>query len=88
MIPKAVERAAYAAAAYEGQNPGKLSVSATNGGALKRKKIDVIEKEFFEGSGDAVADATVRLSAVEGALAPFLKSDETAGVSLGLWAVG
>ena len=88
VIPKAVERAAYAAAFYEGQNPGKLSISATKGGALKRKKLDVIEKEYFEGSGDAVADATVRLSTVEGALAPFLKSDESAGVSLGLWAVG
>lgn len=83
----ALANAAYAAALYEAQNPGELVISATAGGALKRKKIDVIEKEYFEGSGDAVADATVRLSSVEGYLAPFLRPiDAVAG--LGLWAVG
>lgn len=87
VIPPAIERAAYAAALYEAQNPGKLAISATVGGALKRKKIDVIEKEYFEGSGDAVADATVRLSSVEGPLAPFLRV-ESAASGLGLWAVG
>lgn len=83
----ALANSAYAAALYEAQTPGKLVISATAGGALKRKKIDVIEKEYFEGSGDAVADATVRLSSVEGYLAPFLRPiDALAG--LGLWAVG
>lgn len=86
-IPDAVIRATYAAALYEAQNQGKLVISATAGAALKRKKIDVLEKEYFEGSGDAVADATVRLSSVEGYLAPFLRPiDAVAG--LGLWAVG
>lgn len=87
IIPPAIEKAAYAAALFEGQNPGKLSISATKGGAVKRKKVDVIEKEFFEGSGDAVADATVRLSSVEGLLAPFLRP-ESVGSTIGLWAVG
>ena len=87
VIPQAIEKAAYAAALFEGQNPGKLSISASKGGAVKRKKVDVIEKEFFEGSGDAVADATVRLSSVEGLLAPFLRP-ENAGSTIGLWAVG
>ena len=88
VIPMAVERAAYAAAVHEGQNDGALSVAASQAGAVKRKKIDVIEKEFFEGSGDVVADATVRLSVVEGALSPFLKTDSAGTASLGLWAVG
>ena len=72
LVPLAIEHASYAAAYQEAIKPGSLSVSASQGGALKRKKIDTIEKEYFEGSGDAVADATLKLSAVEGLLAPFL----------------
>ncbi len=86
VIPPAIERAAYAAALYEAQNPGSLSVSVSRSGAIKREKVDVIETEYATGSGDVVADATVRLSAVEGALSPFLRSDIVSG--LGLWAVG
>jgi hypothetical protein len=78
IIPVAVEEAAYAAAFQEAIKPGSLSVTATSAGALKRKKIDVIEKEYFEGSGDAVADNTLRLSAVEGLLAPYFSSPQIA----------
>lgn len=78
VIPLAVEHASYHAALQEDVNPGSLSISAVNSGALKRKKVDVIEKEYFEGSGDAVADNTLRLSAVEGLLAPFLRAPEVA----------
>lgn len=89
VIPKAVERAAYAAAVHEGQNDGALSAAASHSGAIKRERVEgAVDTEYFEGSGDVVADATVRLSSVEGPLSPFLKSEETAGVSLGLWAVG
>lgn len=70
-LSSALERATYAAALHEAQNPGSLSIAATSAGALKRKKVDVIEKEYFEGSGDVIADNTVKLSAVEGLLAPF-----------------
>lgn len=72
VIPLAIEHASYFAAYQEGLKPGSLMVSATQSGAIKRKKIDVIEKEFFEGSGDVIADNTLKLSAVEGLLAPFL----------------
>ncbi len=85
-VPGAVERASYAAALYEAQNPGGLSAAASQSGAIKREKVDVLEVEYVAGSGDAVADATVRLSAVEGLLAPFLRPEGVA--SLGLWAVG
>ena len=86
-IPNNIVLASYHAARHEALNPGSLTVSATQAGAIKKKKIDVIEKEFFEGSGNAAADATVRLSAVEGLVAPFLVAEQT-GLTLGLWAVG
>lgn len=70
-LTSALERATYAAAWQEAQSPNSLSASATAAGALKRKKIGPLEKEYFEGSGDALTDATLRLSAVEGLLAPF-----------------
>lgn len=82
----ALETATYVAAWHEAGKPGSLSASASQSGAVKRKKIDVIETEFFEGSGDAVADATVKLSLVEGILAPYLRPEAVAG--FGLWAVG
>ncbi len=78
IIPLAVEHASYHAALHESVNPGSLAVATTTAGALKRKKIDTLEKEYFEGSGDAVADNTLRLSAVEGLLAPFFRSPEVA----------
>lgn len=82
----ALETATYVAAWHEANNAGSLSAYATQAGALKRKKIDTIEKEYFEGSGDAAADATVRLSLVEGILAPYLRPLTVP--CLGLWAVG
>ena len=82
----ALANATYAAALHEALNPGSLAVSGTASGAVKRKKIGPLEKEFFEGSGDVVADGILRLSAVEGALAPYLRAEAPA--CLGLWAVG
>lgn len=78
MTPVAVEHAAYAAAHHEANFPGSLTVAVSQAGAVKRKKIGTIEKEFFEGSGDAVADGTLKLSAVEGLLAPFFSAPEIA----------
>ncbi len=86
-IPLKWVHASYWAAHHEGNNPGALAVSATAAGSVKREKIDVIETEYFAGSGDASADATVRLSAVEGLVAPFLIPAHS-GTCLGLWAVG
>ncbi len=82
----ALANAAYAAALYEAQNPGGLSVAASQSGAIKREKVDALEVEYVAGSGDAVADATVRLSVVEGYLAPYLRHEGVAG--FGVWAVG
>lgn len=85
-VPGAVEKASYVAALYEANNPDGLTVATSASRSVKRKKIDVIETEFFEGSGSAAADATIRLSAVEGLLAPFLRPEGVA--SIGLWSVG
>lgn len=84
----ALANATYAAALYEAQNPGGLAVSATTAGAIKRERVEgAVDTEYFEGSGDVLADATVRLSAVDGLLAPFLRPINQ-GAALGLWAVG
>lgn len=74
VIPVAVEQAAYAAAVQEAISPGSLSVAASASGAIKREKVDVLEVEYAAGSGDAVADSTVRLSEVEGLLARFFSA--------------
>lgn len=87
LVPRRVDHASYEAALHEARNPGSLSASVNPARLVKRKKVDVLEQEFFEGSGDAVADATLKLTAVEGLLAPLLKPIET-GSGLGLWAVG
>lgn len=82
----ALETATYVAAWHEANNPGSLSAAASQAGAVKREKVDVMETEYFEGSGNTVADSTVRLSLVEGLLALYLRPE---GVTcLGLWAVG
>lgn len=70
----ALETSTYVAAWHEANNPGSLSVSASQAGAVKRRKVDVIEIEYFEGSGDALTDGTLRLSLVEGILGPYLRA--------------
>lgn len=77
-LTSALERATYAAAWHEAQNPNSLSASATTAGAVKREKVGPIETEYLEGSTDPLADATVRLSAVEGLLAPFFSASALA----------
>lgn len=73
VIPAAVVKASYAAAWHEANNAGSLSVATSAAAAVKREKIDVIETEYFGGGASAIDDATVRLSGVDGLLAPFLR---------------
>lgn len=80
LIPVPVINSSYAAAYYEAQNPGALQAVASGQAQIKREKTDVLETEYFVGSGDALADATPLLSAVEGLLAPFLTADIDGGV--------
>lgn len=76
----ALERATYAAAWHEAQNPGSLSVSVVASQQVKREKIDVMETEYFQTDGGALAGATPQLSLVDGILAPFL--NQPAGVAV------
>lgn len=85
-ILTALETATYIAAWHEANNPGSLSAAASASGAVKREKVGPMETEYFEGSGDATADATVRLSLIDGLLAPYLRP--LTGTGIGLWAVG
>jgi hypothetical protein len=71
-IPNRVVEASYFAAYAEATSPGSLSVTVTPGKQVKRQKVDTIEREFFEGQGDAVSSARPVLTAVEGLLAPLL----------------
>lgn len=71
-VPVAIEHASYFAAYQESVTPGSLSVVTSTAGAVKREKIGPIETEYVSGSGDALADATPLLSAVEGLVRPFL----------------
>ena len=73
LIPDAVVSASYAAAWHESNSPGALSVTTTPGAQVTRIKVDVIERELFEGGKDGAANVTPVLSTVEGLLAPFLK---------------
>lgn len=74
VIPPAVIRASYVAAWHEANNLGALSVAVSASGAVKREKVDVIEVEYFGGGASAVDDATLRLSEIEGLLAPFMRA--------------
>lgn len=46
LVPLAIVHASYFAAHQEQTQPGSLSVAATAAGAVKRRKIDVVEIEF------------------------------------------
>jgi hypothetical protein len=71
VVPLAVINASYAAAYTESVTPGSLSTSYTPGTAKVLTKVDKLEWEVI---GDATAEGSMvlRLSAVEGLLAPFL----------------
>lgn len=86
VVPLRWIHASYFAALQEGLSPGVLSASASTAGAVKRRKVDVIEVEFFEGSGNASADATPRWSVIDGLVAPFLVPVSPDGPAI--WSIG
>lgn len=74
VIPPAVVHAAYRAAWLDAETPGILSGSAgTAGSRVKRQKVDVIEREFFDdgkaevGGGPSFIDSTI-----DGLLSQFI----------------
>lgn len=78
-IPVQVVEASYYAAYQEAIKPGSLQGSVTSAGQLKFEKIDVIEREFFEGKGGTIDNATPKFTFIEGLLAPFIGSRTTLG---------
>ncbi len=87
VVPLAIIRAAYRAAWLEGNTPGILAGPAGTAGArVKRQKVDVVEREFFDdgkasvGGGPAFID-----SIIDGAMQPFIR-DTKAGAFM--WSIG
>lgn len=74
VIPAAVVKASYAAAWHEANNAGSLSVATSAAAAVKREEVGMIKTEYFGAGASAIDDATVRISGVDGLLAPFLRS--------------
>lgn len=83
-IPVAIVNASYAAAWQEAQKAGALSASVSR--VVTREKIDVLEREYAEGTGDAMLDALPRFSEVDGLVRPYVLSVDV--VPLGLLSVG
>lgn len=87
LIPRAVITAAYRAAWLEAETPGVLAGAIITAGArVKRQKVDVIEREFFDdgknevGSGPSFID-----SQIDGLLGQFI-CDTSGGAFM--WALG
>lgn len=88
VIPPAAINAAYRAAWLEANTPGILAGPATTPGArVKRQKVDVIEREFFDdgktevGGGPSFID-----SQIDGWLSAFICDDSKAGAFM--WTLG
>jgi hypothetical protein len=79
-IPTAIITASYFAAWHEASNLGSLNAAGSVSAMVRRAKVDVIETEYFAGSGNVVADQTVRIAGVEGLVAPFLTKPETGAI--------
>lgn len=86
-IPPAVINATYRAAWLEASTPGVLAGPiVTTGSRVKRQKVDVIEREFFDdgkaqmGGGPAFIDSTI-----DGLLSGFV-CDQSSGAFM--WSLG
>lgn len=82
-IPLAVVNAAYRAAWLEASAPSALSPSPTVGARVKRQKVDVIEREFFD-DGRAAAGAAGGFidPEIDGAMRAFICTETGSGLFL------
>lgn len=87
VIPVAVVNASYRAAWLDASSPGVLAgPTVTPGTRVRRQKVDVIEREFFDdgksevGSGPSFID-----SIIDGLLGPFICDEKNAAF---LWTLG
>lgn len=71
-IPNQVIEASYYAAWFEANSPGSLATITNPSAMVKRQKVDVVEREFFDPSKDPYAVLGPVSSLIEGLLAPLL----------------
>ncbi|WP_369123816.1 DnaT-like ssDNA-binding protein, partial [[Ruminococcus] torques] len=67
-----VEYATYEAAIRELSSPGSLSPDYVPSKLVKRQKVDVIEREFFEPGELGSAPSTPVVSVIDNLIAPVL----------------
>lgn len=81
-VPTRVIEASYAAAWYEANNDGALSVAVSTNTRVKREKVEgAVEVEYAVADGDLVKNALPVLTTIEGLLRPLLLSaQDTPGV--------
>jgi len=71
-VPVEVEYATYEAAIRELSSPGSLSPDYVPSKLVKRQKVDVIEREFFEPGELGSAPSTPVVSVIDNLIAPVL----------------
>ncbi|MFV1944136.1 DnaT-like ssDNA-binding protein [Pseudomonas luteola] len=71
-IPAEVQQATYEAALRELSSPGSLSPDYVPSKLVKRQKVDVIEREFFEPGELGSAPSTPVVSVIDNLIAPVL----------------
>lgn len=80
VTPLAVVNASYRAAWLEASVPGALSPAPSTGARVKRQKVDVIEREFFDdGKAQAGAAGGFIDPAIDGAMRAFICEDSGSG---------
>lgn len=87
VIPPAVVTASYRAAWLEAETPGVLAGPTISQGArIKRQKVDVIEREFFDdGKAEVGGGPSFIDSQIDGMLGAFICNDDGAAF---LWTLG
>lgn len=87
LIPPAVINAAYRAAWLEGETPGILAgATPSPGSRVKRQKVDVIEREFFDDGKATVAGGPSFIdSTIDGWLSGFICDDKDSAF---MWTLG
>lgn len=83
VVPLAVVNAAYRAAWLEASSPGTLSPSPVVGARVKRQKVDVIEREFFDnGKAEFGAAGGFVDPEIDGAMRAFICAEDGTGYFL------
>jgi len=90
VIPLAWVNASYRAALIEAMKPGTLMATIDPLRRVKRQKVDMIEREFFDGGAlEAGEGGTALINAeIDGMVAPLLCLRREDLKGLGFWAIG